>query len=216
MVAVAYRRWSFTRGCNCKALTGKGWVFWIGGRLWEVVAHVRRRFACSLPHRHLKPSMQMVKKCVGRLPRQRRLLVFLINHGENHLRHFWRWKHSVTEFHWSVNDMWMVYHAVLTRILLVAHAKNFRIFYVKKSQPHPSGSECKFVSFTWTLCDFSFRLTFVSDFSEASGCRIVIRPQSTNNFQYHKAESTQGAWKKTFFIATKQPLNRKPWSVWKP
>ena len=36
MVAVAYARWSFTRGCNCKALTGKVSVFWIGGRLWEV------------------------------------------------------------------------------------------------------------------------------------------------------------------------------------
>ena len=32
-VAVAYRRWSFTRGSNCKALTGKALVFWIGGRL---------------------------------------------------------------------------------------------------------------------------------------------------------------------------------------
>ena len=169
MVAVAYGRWSFTRGCKCKALTGKVSVFWIGGRLWEVVAYVRRRLVCSLPHRHLKPSMQMVKRCVGRLPRQRRLLAFVINHGENHLRHFY----------WSVNDMWMVYHAVLTRILLVAHTKNFRISYVKKSQPHPSGSECKFVSFTWTLCDFSFRLTFVSDFSEASGCRIYDLSRQT-------------------------------------
>ena len=35
VVAVAYRRWSFTRGSNCKALT----VFRIGGRLWEVVAY---------------------------------------------------------------------------------------------------------------------------------------------------------------------------------
>ena len=39
MVAVAYRRWSFTRGSNCKALTGKVLVFWIDGRLREVVAH---------------------------------------------------------------------------------------------------------------------------------------------------------------------------------
>ena len=39
MVAVAYRRWSFTRGSNCKALTGKILVFWIGGRLWDVVAY---------------------------------------------------------------------------------------------------------------------------------------------------------------------------------
>ena len=39
MVAVAYRRWSFTRGSNCKALTGKILVFWIGGRLWDVAAY---------------------------------------------------------------------------------------------------------------------------------------------------------------------------------
>ena len=38
MVAVAYKTWSFTRGSNCQALTGKVLVFWIGGRLWEVVA----------------------------------------------------------------------------------------------------------------------------------------------------------------------------------
>ena len=46
MVAVAYRRWSFTRDSNCKALSGKILVFWVGGhlsleggRLREVVAH---------------------------------------------------------------------------------------------------------------------------------------------------------------------------------
>ena len=39
VVVVAYRRWSFTRGSNCKALTGKMLVFWIGGSLREVVAH---------------------------------------------------------------------------------------------------------------------------------------------------------------------------------
>ena len=39
MVLVAYRRWSFTRVFNCKALTGKMLVFWIGGRLREVIAH---------------------------------------------------------------------------------------------------------------------------------------------------------------------------------
>ena len=38
MVTVAYRRLSFTRGSNCKALPGKVLVFWIGGRLWDVVA----------------------------------------------------------------------------------------------------------------------------------------------------------------------------------
>ena len=41
MVAVAYRRWSFTRGSNCKALTEKILLFWIGGNLWEVVAYKR-------------------------------------------------------------------------------------------------------------------------------------------------------------------------------
>ena len=39
VVVVAYRRWSFTRGSNCNALTEKILVFWIGGRLREVVAH---------------------------------------------------------------------------------------------------------------------------------------------------------------------------------
>ena len=39
MVKVAYRRWSFTRDSNCKSLTEKVLVFWIGGRLREVVAH---------------------------------------------------------------------------------------------------------------------------------------------------------------------------------
>ena len=39
VVAVAYRRWSFTRGSNCKALTGKVLVFWISGHLREEVAH---------------------------------------------------------------------------------------------------------------------------------------------------------------------------------
>ena len=41
VIAVAYKRWSFTRGSNCKALTGKVLVheFWIDGLLWEVVPH---------------------------------------------------------------------------------------------------------------------------------------------------------------------------------
>ena len=34
-------RWSFTRSSNCKALTGKILVFWISGRLCEVVAYER-------------------------------------------------------------------------------------------------------------------------------------------------------------------------------
>ena len=41
VVAVTYRRFSFTRGSSCKALSGKVLVFWIGGRLWEVVAYKR-------------------------------------------------------------------------------------------------------------------------------------------------------------------------------
>ena len=42
LVVVAYKRWSFTRGYNCKALTGKILVFWIGdSRLWEAVTYER-------------------------------------------------------------------------------------------------------------------------------------------------------------------------------
>ena len=40
VVAVAYRRWSFTRGTNCKAFTGKVLVFWLDGRLRKVVTHI--------------------------------------------------------------------------------------------------------------------------------------------------------------------------------
>ena len=41
--AVTYKRWSFTRGSNCKALSGKVLVreFWIGGLLSELVAYER-------------------------------------------------------------------------------------------------------------------------------------------------------------------------------
>ena len=39
VVAVAYKRCSFTKGSNCKALTGEILVFWIGGRLWELAAY---------------------------------------------------------------------------------------------------------------------------------------------------------------------------------
>ena len=34
-------KWSFTRGSSCKAFTGKILLFWIGGRLWEVIAYER-------------------------------------------------------------------------------------------------------------------------------------------------------------------------------
>ena len=39
VVAVAYMRWSFTRGSKSKALSGKILVLWIGGRLREVVVY---------------------------------------------------------------------------------------------------------------------------------------------------------------------------------
>ena len=47
VVVVAYRRWSFTRGSNCKALTEKILVFWIwvvaynlrGGCSWRLVSY---------------------------------------------------------------------------------------------------------------------------------------------------------------------------------
>ena len=41
VVAVAYGRWSFSRNSNCYFLTGKVLVFWVGGRLFEVVAYER-------------------------------------------------------------------------------------------------------------------------------------------------------------------------------
>lgn len=41
MVVVAYSKWSFTRGFKFKALSRKSLVFWIGGRLWEVVVYKR-------------------------------------------------------------------------------------------------------------------------------------------------------------------------------
>ena len=41
MVALVYRRWSFIRGSNCEALTGKIAVYWFGGQLWEAVAYER-------------------------------------------------------------------------------------------------------------------------------------------------------------------------------
>ena len=49
MVAVAHRRWSFSRDSNCKALTGKVLMVCLGRRLWEVVAYERWshcRFDC--------------------------------------------------------------------------------------------------------------------------------------------------------------------------
>ena len=47
MVAVAYRRWSFSRGSNCKALTGKVLVFWLRDRLRELVAHGSSLVSCG-------------------------------------------------------------------------------------------------------------------------------------------------------------------------
>ena len=61
MVAVAYGRWSFTRGSNCEVLTRKNLVFWIGGRLLEVVAyerwpHMEIRLYTDLKHPPTKKS----------------------------------------------------------------------------------------------------------------------------------------------------------------
>ena len=39
VVGVALKRWSFVRGSNYRALTGKILVFYIGGPLREVVAY---------------------------------------------------------------------------------------------------------------------------------------------------------------------------------
>ena len=41
VVAVAYERWSLTRGSKYSDLTGKLLVFWKTGRLGEVVAYER-------------------------------------------------------------------------------------------------------------------------------------------------------------------------------
>ena len=49
VVAVAYMRWLLTRGSNCKALTGKILVSWIGSRLWEVFACERWSHMKVLP-----------------------------------------------------------------------------------------------------------------------------------------------------------------------
>ena len=46
-VEVAYRRWSFSRGSNCKALTGKVLVFWLRDGLREVVAHGSSLVSCG-------------------------------------------------------------------------------------------------------------------------------------------------------------------------
>ena len=51
VVAVAYRRWSFTIGSNCKALTGKILVFRIGGPLWEVVAYEKWSYMEVQPYK---------------------------------------------------------------------------------------------------------------------------------------------------------------------
>ena len=40
MVAVAYKRWSFTRGSNCKALAGKILEFWLDSHLWHTEVQV--------------------------------------------------------------------------------------------------------------------------------------------------------------------------------
>ena len=60
------QEWLFTRRSNCEALTGKILVFWIGGRLREVVAHrgstvvtccSRNIPACLRSHKNTKKKM---------------------------------------------------------------------------------------------------------------------------------------------------------------
>ena len=41
VVADAYRGLLFTRGYNCKVLTGKVSVFWMDGRLWQMVTYMK-------------------------------------------------------------------------------------------------------------------------------------------------------------------------------
>ena len=46
-VAVAYMRWSFTSGSNCKALTEKCLVLWTGGRYGRWSQMEIRRYTYS-------------------------------------------------------------------------------------------------------------------------------------------------------------------------
>ena len=56
VVAVAYRRWSYTRGTNCTAFTGKVWVFWLDGRLRKVVTHIA---GWTVQHTHLNQHSEL-------------------------------------------------------------------------------------------------------------------------------------------------------------
>ena len=59
MVVGAYRRWLFLRGFNCKALTGKTSVFWIGGHLWKVAANERWSYMEVQLNCNLLPNFQV-------------------------------------------------------------------------------------------------------------------------------------------------------------
>ena len=68
MVAVAYGRWSFTRGSNCEALTRKNLVFWIGGRLLEVIAYERWLHMEIRLYTDLKHPPKRNQRTVGQNP----------------------------------------------------------------------------------------------------------------------------------------------------
>ena len=80
VVAVAYRRWPFTLGCNSKALTGKvlvRWFGWVVDRLWEVVAykrwsHIGVPFDCILFLRVRLVKRTVLKKSPHRALKVRR------------------------------------------------------------------------------------------------------------------------------------------------
>ena len=58
MVTVGYRKWLFTRGSRCKALTGKILEFWIVRRLREVVARGGSTVYADLKKLHLRMAFK--------------------------------------------------------------------------------------------------------------------------------------------------------------
>ena len=52
MVAIVYRRWLFTRGSNCEALTGKILEFWLD-RQSLMGGGCTQRFSCIKKQFHL-------------------------------------------------------------------------------------------------------------------------------------------------------------------
>ena len=98
VVAVAYRRWSFTRGSNCKALTGKVLVFWIGGRTW--------RFDCT------RGKKSIFVECRRRIAgtRSQNTKLYHNRPGESKNR---------TNFRWGPHDYRIYYVNILTLIQVI-------------------------------------------------------------------------------------------------